>query len=56
MTDKVVKLHAGDLRAARLIDELEATILKHAQGMPMPTIIGCVDLLKDIVKDMGHHE
>jgi hypothetical protein len=54
--NSVVKLHAGDQRAARLLDALEETILKHAQGMPMLTVIGICDILKDIVKGMDHHE
>ena len=56
MTDNVTKLHAGDQRAARLLDELEKTVLSHGQGLPMPTIIGICDLLKDMVKGMRHHE
>ena len=53
---EIIKLHAGDQRAARLLDKLEEIILIYGQGLPMPTIIGVCDLLKDIVKGMDHHE
>ena len=49
-------LFAGAQRCARLLDALESVIKEKAVGMPMPSIIGCLVLMKDIVKDMPHHE
>ena len=56
MMDNVKRLHAGDQRAARLLDALEDVVREHAVGMPMPTILGICELLKDLIKGMPHHE
>jgi len=51
-----IKLYSGDQRCARLLEALEVTILEKATGMPIPSIIGCLELMKDIVRKMPHHE
>lgn len=49
-----VKLHAGDMRVARLLDKLEQVIKENAVGMTITNILGVCELLKDIVKGMPH--
>ena len=51
-----IKLHAGDQRAARLLSALESTVIQYGNGMPMPTILGIIEILKDLVKGMDCHD
>lgn len=36
----------GDLRAATLLEELEKVVYSRGNGIPIPTIIGVLELLK----------
>jgi len=41
----------GDLRAATLLESLEDVIYERGKGMPIPTIIGVLEILKiDLMK------
>lgn len=42
----VIKLFDGDPRAQELFDELVDFIYEHARGMPIPLLLGILDLVK----------
>lgn len=57
MSDKVIKLFAGDTRCVALIDQLFETIKDYGGGVPIPSIIGCLELVKmQVLTDEEHHE
>jgi hypothetical protein len=56
MTKKVVNLFAGDTRCVRLIDQLFEAIKDSAVGLPIPSIIGCLELVKmQVLTDEDFH-
>jgi len=56
MTDKVIKLFAGDTRCVALIDQLWETIKRGGDGLPIPSIIGCLELVKiQVLNEEEYH-
>lgn len=48
----VIKLHEGDERCETLLQALKDLIYERAIGMPMPLIIGTIELMKhEIIKE-----
>lgn len=48
----IVKLFEGDMRCENLLLALEKLTYEQGDGMPLPLIIGTIDLLKDkIIED-----
>jgi hypothetical protein len=45
MTD-IVKLYIGDKKAETLLDAVLDTVYERGDGMPIPTILGVLDLVK----------
>lgn len=57
MTEKVVNLFAGDTRCVALIDQLFEAIKERGPGLPIPSIIGCLELVKmQLLTDEEYHE
>lgn len=57
MKDKITKLHAGDARNVTLIDQLFETIKDFGGGLPIPSIIGCLELVKmQVLTERDLHE
>lgn len=57
MSDKVTKLFAGDARNVALIDALFETIKERGEGVPIPSIIGCLELVKmQVLTEDQYHE
>lgn len=50
----VKELFGGaDMRSLALLNALEETIIERGGGLPIPTILGTLELCKDLVKDMA---
>jgi len=57
MNDKVTKLFAGDARNVALLDQLFETIKEYGGGLPIPSIIGCLELVKmQVLTEEENHE
>lgn len=57
MTEKVTKLFAGDTRCVPLIDQLLITLETYGDGLSIPAIIGCLELVKmQVLTDEDFHE
>lgn len=57
MNDKVTMLFAGDARNVALIDQLFETIKEFGGGLPIPAIIGCLELVKmQVLTETEHHD
>ena len=57
MTEKVTSLFKGDGRNVVLIDQLFETIKEYGGGLPLPSIIGCLELVKmQVLTEEDQHE
>lgn len=56
-SEKVTKLFAGDARNVALIDALFETIKERGDGLPIPAIIGCLELVKmQVLTEDEYHD
>mgnify|MGYP001809780850 CR=1 FL=1 len=46
MTAKVISLHYGDKRCATLFEALHDVLHERGEGIPVPAIVGVLELLK----------
>ena len=46
MEEKVLNIGAGDARASKAADEIYNFIMERAEGLPVPTVIGMLELIK----------
>jgi hypothetical protein len=57
MSDKVTPLFKGDTRNIALIDQLFEAVRIYGGGLPIPSIIGCLELVKmQVLTETEHHE
>ena len=53
MTAKVIPLHSGDKRCSALFEALHDVLHERCEGMPMPAIVGVLELLKiEVINDV----
>lgn len=50
MDNKIIKLHIGDQRLESLIQAVVDTLHERGGGLPIPSILGVLDLVKDYIK------
>lgn len=49
---KVIPLFAGDRRCQTLLDALSEVLYERGQGVPVPSVLGILELLKlDVIED-----
>lgn len=47
----VTKLFTGDPRCEQLFNAMQAVMFERGEGLPIPSILGVLELLKDTVKE-----
>lgn len=46
---KVVKFAEGDPRLATLVEAIMDLVKKRGDGLPLPSVLGCMDLAKEFI-------
>lgn len=49
--DKVMKLFSGDQRLETLFDAVMETLYERGKGLPLPSVLGVLDLVRDQIKE-----
>ena len=56
MTDKIVNIPRGDNRLSDLHDDIYEAICEYGHGIPYPSILGVLEIVKDTIKEKQNED